>query len=960
MTASNPAGVQDHFGVSAPIIMTNPFSRGSEWRKWDLHVHTPASGMNNNYGEDWDGFVKTLFTLAIERDVSVIGITDYFTIEGYEKIITEYMQNKNKLFELFKSKDMVDKVTSILLLPNIELRLNCLVNNRRINFHVIFSNEVSIQDIKENFISEIEFVRDTAPFTSDNTCKLSRHNLEELGRKIKAEQNDFLGSDFTVGCTTAAVSDTQIRSVLDKHKNIFRGNYLIGIPVDEDLSSLSWISQEHQVRKVLYQQCSFFFTANEGTRDFGLGKKHRFIEDYLHEFKSFKPCLIGSDAHSKKDLIDKFGRFSSANECKVTWIKADTTFKGLKQILFEPEERVKIQDAKPESKTPYQVIDSITISESGFWDQTIPLNQNLVAIIGGRSSGKSTLLSCLATKIGYPQEYDDPMYSEDEKQFVQDHQESLTVQWADNGGPQDRQVDFFRQNYMIHLQSDRIELNRLITKILKAIPENEERFLAFDQSLIDTKADITKDCAMLFSQRGKLEMLDLEIKEKGGLEGHAKEVEVLSKQLEEKKKQHSSLTGQEQLEYDSIKGKVEKYNETLAILGRDKAALEDLIEREKKGIVPSLNFTMFSDENGRSLTETFSSLWKEFHEKWLSSLMEFRDKLLSEIHEIEKKLQEFTTRDVYKKGEEDLKANSTLKDLEQRLANEKAKYNEIAELVQQRKKLQDENRQLIQGLSEKHHSFLQQANQFVTDIMWTNEDLKVEGSVRVTKQKLTERLEGQITRKSRVQQELFESLINHDAFDAKKALSFLEDVMAKRISYNQGVDEQYLVSEFLSSNWFEINYDIVYQGDIFSAMSPGKRAFVILRLLLEFGNNECPILIDQPEDSLDNRAIFTELVQYLRDKKKQRQIILVTHNPNVVVGADAEQVIVANQTGVKNENINGRKFAYISGALENSRPKDSSCATVLESQGIREHVCEILEGGEDAFKKRESKYGFSL
>ena len=75
------------------------------------------------------------------------------------------------------------------------------------------------------------------------------------------------------------------------------------------------------------------------------------------------------------------------------------------------------------------------------------------------------------------------------------------------------------------------------------------------------------------------------------------------------------------------------------------------------------------------------------------------------------------------------------------------------------------------------------------------------------------------------------------------------------------------MSEFLSTNWFEINYDIVYQGDTFSEMSPGKRAFVILRLLLEFGNDECPILIDQPEDSLDNRAIYTELFTYLREKK---------------------------------------------------------------------------------------------
>ena len=142
-------------------------------------------------------------------------------------------------------------------------------------------------------------------------------------------------------------------------------------------------------------------------------------------------------------------------------------------------------------------------------------------------------------------------------------------------------------------------------------------------------------------------------------------------------------------------------------------------------------------------------------------------------------------------------------------------------------------------------------------------------------------------------------------------------------------------------------------------MSPGKRAFVVLMLLLDFSNKGCPILIDQPEDSLDNRAIYSDLVRYLRKKKHQRQIILVTHNPNVVVGADAEQVIVANQRGAKNGNVANLKFSYKTGALENSMAKNERCETVLESQGIREHVCEILEGVEIAFKKREDKYGLT-
>ena len=141
-------------------------------------------------------------------------------------------------------------------------------------------------------------------------------------------------------------------------------------------------------------------------------------------------------------------------------------------------------------------------------------------------------------------------------------------------------------------------------------------------------------------------------------------------------------------------------------------------------------------------------------------------------------------------------------------------------------------------------------------------------------------------------------------------------------------------------------------------MSEGKQAFVVLKLLLEFSDKKCPILIDQPEDSLDNRAIYNELVEYIKKKKTERQIILVTHNSNVVVSADAENVIVANQEGNDSHNRDGMRFQYINGALESTIPNNKSEKIILFSQGIREHVCEILEGGRDAFEKREQKYGF--
>ena len=99
-------------------------------------------------------------------------------------------------------------------------------------------------------------------------------------------------------------------------------------------------------------------------------------------------------------------------------------------------------------------------------------------------------------------------------------------------------------------------------------------------------------------------------------------------------------------------------------------------------------------------------------------------------------------------------------------------------------------------------------------------------------------------------------------------------------------------------------------------------------------------------------------MEYIKKKKTERQIILVTHNSNVVVSADAENVIVANQEGNDSHNRDGIRFQYVNGALESTMPKNKSEKIILFSQGIREHVCEILEGGRDAFEKREQKYGF--
>lgn len=165
----------------------------------------------------------------------------------------------------------------------------------------------------------------------------------------------------------------------------------------------------------------------------------------------------------------------------------------------------------------------------------------------------------------------------------------------------------------------------------------------------------------------------------------------------------------------------------------------------------------------------------------------------------------------------------------------------------------------------------------------------------------------------------------------------------------------------LLSDFYNINYVVKMEDDIIYDMSPGKKALVLLRLLISLAESRCPILIDQPEDDLDNRSIFDELIGFIKEKKSIRQIVIVTHNANIVLGGDAELVIVANQHG-KDSPKKQFRFEYRSGAIENNMPHCKEDGTIddgiLNQCGIQTHICEVLEGGERAFDLRKNKYRF--
>lgn len=140
-----------------------------------------------------------------------------------------------------------------------------------------------------------------------------------------------------------------------------------------------------------------------------------------------------------------------------------------------------------------------------------------------------------------------------------------------------------------------------------------------------------------------------------------------------------------------------------------------------------------------------------------------------------------------------------------------------------------------------------------------------------------------------------------------------------------------------STDHISLRYEIAYDGVDIRKLSPRTRGIVLLLLYLALDDaDDRPLIIDQPEENLDPKSVYDELVSLFIMAKAKRQVIMITHNANLVINTDADQVIIASAG------------AYPAGGL----PSITYVAGGLEDGSIREAVCNILEGGEEAFRER--------
>ena len=200
--------------------------------------------------------------------------------------------------------------------------------------------------------------------------------------------------------------------------------------------------------------------------------------------------------------------------------KSNPTFEGLKQIVYEPEDRVKIQELKPEEKEDYQIIDKVKFIDDSFTPDEILINQNLTTIIGGKSTGKSILLRNIAQTID-PVEVTKRLKAVDLREYTEQVSD-FNVVWKDkqeNKKNEDSEVNkkiiYIPQSYLNRLV-DKKEDKTSIDDIIKNVLEQEEDVkIVFSQLQTknrDVEKNITQNIEDLFYKENDINNLSESIK----------------------------------------------------------------------------------------------------------------------------------------------------------------------------------------------------------------------------------------------------------------------------------------------------------------------------------------------------------------------------------------------------------------------------------------------------------------
>ena len=1027
-------------------IETTPYERGSEWRQWDLHIHTPASFHWNGQKFDPDphspqsvALVDEMISALNAAEPAVFALMDYWTFDGWFVLKRRLAQP-----DAPKLKKMV--------FPGIELRLVAPMDGR-LNAHVIFSNTIEDQILRD-FMSQLKIELIKRPLSNDALIAFAR----QVG-KDKLEHHGFNKNDVDANLAKALHAGSAIAEInCDSYKkaiaNVPNGLAVGFMPfnTNDGLAQIKW--QEHYAYCLgLFNSSPVFETRNLDTWGAFVGQQtdgnSRWIDNFQKALGDIPRLAVsGSDAHrfnGVKDNNDKrgYGDFPSG---KATWIKADPTFLGLLQAIMEPRKRSFIGERPPklseidQNKTFF--IDTVTVQKSPGATSTevwldgcnLPLNPDLVAIIGNKGSGKSALADVIALLGNSQQKAHFSFLKKDRfrgKSGEPAKHFNGTLTWCDssdqlrnlNDDPPEDKVELVRyipQGHFEELCNDHVSRRSdAFEKELRAVIFSHAGesvrlgALDFDQ-LIERQESSFRD--QLSEFRKDLKRFNQEI---SGIENQLQpevkrslqeQLAVKTRQIDEHKKikpdavpkPADELTGEQKeaassLEVISEKLKVseERASEnvnTESLLAGKLKAIQNVRERMR---LLERSYRQFQDDTANDLevlglkitdlititsdSKPLDQLGEKIPEEQLAlraaagSAAQDKTKLQAEQVALNAKLNGLQL--LYQQSLKAIKvwnnklneltgtpdAPETLKGLQARIAQLDSLPQTLSERTDQRLKLSGEIFDILDAQRRAREELFKPVQDLIQENSLIREEYKLQfqatlggspDSVADVLFSIVKQNSGEFRGGDESYNTVRKIAEKYDFNKRIDILGFVIELHDKIIdAAGSGSNGAVGITSILRKDkaasdvydmlfglsFLELRYSLLFQDTQIEQLSPGQRGALLLifYLLVDKGRN--PIVLDQPEENLDNETVVSLLAPVLSEAKKKRQIIMVTHNPNLAVYCDAEQVIYSSF-----DRSNSSKITYFAGSIE--------------SPTTNSHVVDVLEGTMPAFNNRRIKY----
>ncbi|MFD7160932.1 TrlF family AAA-like ATPase [Kribbella sp. NPDC059898] len=992
--------------------------RGSAWRIWDLHVHTPAS-IVQHYGDEsdetWSRFIDELE--ALPEDVAVIGINDYWFFDGYRRVV------KAKRSGRLRNLDAI--------FPVVEMRLDQFGGTAgklsRVNLHVVFDPELDPELIQAQFVNALQPKLKLSPSQAHIGWQgvITKESLIDLGRRIKEsvpkDQVHNYDSDLREGFNNINVSLDSVRAVLERQ--FFHGRALVGIGKTE-WRDIKWNDQSIAAKKTVINSADFIFTAYPDTA--------RWQSDVqaLRDDRVNHQILDCSDAHYFSDSSQSM----RIGACQ-TWMNTVPTLAGLAYAIAEFDRRVYVGLEPPALSrvrtNPEWFISSVRVAsdrpDHDLFDHDLRLNPGFVAVVGNKGQGKSALLDCIALggnssrnsefaflrpsrflsatnqrvareyttelrwfsgfsrRLPLNGEYDrsapvaveylpqafvervcniDPQL-DDTDEFEHELRTILFTHISDSQRAGEKTFDALLAQTTRVSQDDlarrRSELHAAIASYSRAASFRAENHADEIRGRLKLKdGEVTAATDALLDARRTLTEHDLAGNDDGQLRAlrhRSEEIDVALAKLQSERtenEQRQATIRQALAAMRTVANRADAVRSDVAELNE---LASDLLNTDGD---PYLTLTIDQAAYDR---------WRASLGQTLVNLNAAEDTLLRDIAAQERArrtntealaaadsarerarqrvLQAEARRDDLIGDEDDEESLKGLQSLLERITKAPAELDRLRTAIVncsgQIYTALAEQLDAVKGLYQPATNFITTSEVVKNAGLAFNAELRIlptwrsvasgldgrrNGDFSDWLTQLPQRLEG--TSWSQLAPALTEAItrLEHERGDV--AGEFRDPATALR-STTTLLD---FLTSMLDLSWLEVRFGLTGDGLPLSQLSPGQRGLVLALFYLVVDRRKSPLLLDQPEENLDNETIASKLVPAIHESAGRRQTIVVTHNANLAIVGDADQIVHCQ--------LKDGRFTVASGSIA--------------ELDVAQFALNVLEGTKLAFDNRRHKY----